>query len=71
MNNTDLNTLTTREAYILQLLTEGYDSSEISDMLYISTHTVKAHISAILKKLNAKNRTQAVYKAIKDGILKI
>ncbi len=70
MNTTDFNTLTTREAYILKLLTEGYGNSEIADILYVSVHTVKAHISAILKKLNARTRTQAVYIALKDGVIK-
>ena len=70
MNTTDFNTLTTREAYILKLLTEGYGTSEIADILYVSVHTVKAHISAILKKLNARPRTQAVYIALKDGVIK-
>ena len=70
MNTTDFNTLTTREAYILKLLTEGYGNSEIADILYVSVHTVKAHISAILKKLNARTRTQAVYIALNDGVIK-
>lgn len=69
MNRFEITTLTTRETYILQILTEGLDNKEIANILHISTHTVKAHISMILKKLNAKNRTQAVYKGLKDGII--
>lgn len=43
-----------REIEVLNLLTYGYENKQISQELYISTHTVKACISGILKKLNAK-----------------
>lgn len=61
--------LTQREVVILKLITEGYCNHQISKMIYISTHTVKAHISSIIKKLEAKNRTNAVYIAIKNHII--
>lgn len=52
--------LTNREKEVLKLLAKGYTNPEIAQMLYISPHTVKAHVAAILKKLNAKNRLLAV-----------
>ena len=61
--------LTEREITILKLITQGYDNLEISKTIFISIHTVKAHTSKIIKKLNAKNRTNAVYIAIKNNLL--
>lgn len=55
--------LTKREKEVLELLAKGYTNPEIAQMLYISPHTVKAHVAAILKKLNAKNRLLAVVAA--------
>lgn len=55
--------LTNREKEVLKLLAKGYTNPEIAQKLYISTHTVKAHVAAILKKLNAKNRLLAVVAA--------
>ena len=60
--------LTEREVLILDYMSEGYDNREIAAKIYVSIHTVKAHVSAIIKKLNAKNRTHAACKAIRIGI---
>ncbi len=60
--------LTEREYLILQQITEGYDNKEIAENIYVSVHTVKAHVSSIIKKLNAKNRTDAACIAIREGI---
>ncbi len=64
------NELCERELDVLHLLTYGYENKEISQKLYVSTHTVKACISSILKKLNAKNRTEAVSVAFRKKIIK-
>ncbi len=61
--------LTKREKTILRLITQGYRYAQISKIIYVSTHTVKAHISAIIRKLNAKNRTHAVYIAVVSHLL--
>ncbi len=61
--------LTQREKTILKLITEGYCNTQISEKVYVSIHTVKAHISSIIRKLDAKNRTNAVYIAITNNIL--
>lgn len=55
--------LTNREKEVLELLAKGYTNPEIAQTLYISPHTVKAHVAAILKKLNVKNRLLAVVAA--------
>lgn len=54
-----MNGLTEREAAILQCLTEGASNKLIARKLDITEATVKVHIKAILRKLQAKNRTQA------------
>lgn len=57
-----LNALTMREKEILHLVSNGMSNQQIATQLFISEHTVKAHISNILKKLNLSNRTQlAIY----------
>lgn len=60
--------LTSRERLILEFMTEGYENNEIAAKIYVSIHTVKAHVSTIIKKLNAKNRTEAACKAVRIGI---
>ena len=55
--------LTQREKEILHLVSNGMSNQEIADALFISDHTVKVHISNILKKLQLNNRTKlALYK---------
>lgn len=53
--------LTEREMEVLKYLTKGFDNEEIAKFLFISKHTVKAHMSAIIRKLKAKNRVNALY----------
>ena len=51
--------LTNREQEVLELLKCGYTNKEIAQKLYVSISTSKAHVTAILCKLNVKNRLQA------------
>ena len=53
---------TEREKEVLDLLAQGLNNKEISETLCISTHTAKVHIASIYKKLDAKNRVQALIK---------
>jgi two-component system, NarL family, response regulator NreC len=62
-------TLTTREREILQLTAEGKSSTEIGDMLVISSRTVEAHRSKIMKKLALRSMTDLIRYAIKRGLL--
>jgi len=62
--------LTEREFQVLHLIYEGKSDKEIAKKLNIEIRTAKAHVSNILKKLNAENRRQAVFIAIKKGIIK-
>lgn len=61
--------LTKREVAILKLITLGYQNIQISETIYISIHTVKAHIRSIIRKLDAKNRAHAVYIAVTNHLL--
>ena len=61
--------LTEREITMLKLIMQGYANSQISKKIFISIHTVKAHIGSIIRKLDAKNRTNAVYIALKNNLL--
>ena len=58
--------LTTREAQILKLMTEGYSNMEIAQILVISINTTKAHVANILQKLEVDDRLQAALKALKN-----
>jgi DNA-binding NarL/FixJ family response regulator len=59
--------LTPRESDILQLLAEGMSNKMIAQSLGISEHTVKFHLNAILGKLDAHTRTEAVTRAARLG----
>lgn len=63
--------LTTREHEVLRLLGEGLSNKEIASRLNVSDHTVKFHISAILGKLDASSRTEAVSHGIRRGLIVI
>jgi two-component system nitrate/nitrite response regulator NarL len=61
--------LTPRELEVLQLLAEGLANKAIALQLGISEHTVKFHVNAILAKLGAQSRTQAVVRATRLGLI--
>jgi len=61
--------LTEREREVLELLSMGYTNRELGDRLGISVHTAKFHVNAILEKLDATTRTEAVVRAARLGLL--
>jgi DNA-binding CsgD family transcriptional regulator len=61
--------LTPREIEMLNYLTQGYSNKKIARELNISEHTVKNHITSVLGKLNATDRTEAVVIAIRQGLI--
>ncbi len=63
--------LTPREEDVLHLLAEGTTNRAIAHRLNISEHTVKFHINAILGKLHAQSRTEAVVQAIRLGLIRV
>jgi DNA-binding NarL/FixJ family response regulator len=61
--------LTAREIEVLAAMADGASNKEIARRLDISFHTVKFHVAAILDKLEAESRTEAVVKASQLGIV--
>jgi DNA-binding NarL/FixJ family response regulator len=61
--------LTPREVQVLELLAEGLPNKAIADRLKISDQTVKFHVSSISAKLGAANRTDAVRRAVRRGLI--
>jgi two-component system, NarL family, response regulator YdfI len=61
--------LTPREVEVLQMLSAGLSNKEIAARLNISDHTVKFHVAAILGKLGAGSRTEAVSIGIRRGLV--
>jgi DNA-binding NarL/FixJ family response regulator len=64
-------TLTPREHEVLELLAEGLPNKSIAERLGISDQTVKFHVASICGKLGASNRTDAVRRAIRRGLISI
>ena len=61
--------LTARELEVLRLLSAGMTNKEIASRLGITEHTIKFHVNAILGKLDAETRTEAVVHAARLGIV--
>jgi DNA-binding NarL/FixJ family response regulator len=61
--------LTRRELEVLGMMAEGLGNRAIARQLGISTHTVKFHVAAILHKLHARSRTEAVTAGMRLGLL--
>jgi NarL family two-component system response regulator YdfI len=61
--------LSDRETEVLSLIAEGLSNKIIAYRLNISEHTVKTHVTAILAKMGAASRTEAVAQAIRRGLV--
>ena len=62
-----IKTLTPQQARVLGMLAEGLLNKQIAYELSVSEATIKAHVSAVLNKLNVDSRTQAVIRLTKIG----
>lgn len=67
--NHEANTLTIRELQVLEKLSDGLSATDIGLELFITQATVKTHLASIYRKLDSKNRIQAILAAKKVGLL--
>jgi DNA-binding NarL/FixJ family response regulator len=65
----DANALTVRELQVLEKLSDGLSANDIGLELFITQATVKTHLASIYRKLDSKNRIQAIIAAKKVGLL--
>jgi DNA-binding NarL/FixJ family response regulator len=63
--------ISAREEEVLQLVADGLSLPEVAARLYISVKTVKNHLASIYAKLEARDRTQAVLRAVRMGIIRL
>lgn len=61
--------LSAREIHILQLLADGASTTEAAEMLHLSEYTVRDYVSSLMKRLHARNRTEAAVKAMRLGLI--
>lgn len=61
--------LSERERAVLRRVAEGATNETIAGELYVSEKTVKSHLSAVFRKLDVRNRTEAAAKAIREGLV--
>ena len=66
-----LQDLTMREEDVLRGLCRGMTNEEIANDLVVSIETVKSHVSSLLRKLSAKDRTAAVVTAFREGLVQV
>ncbi|HZD44677.1 MAG TPA: response regulator transcription factor [Acidobacteriaceae bacterium] len=66
---TTVTDLTPRETEVLTCITQGRSNREIAEHLHISEKTVRIHVSAVLEKMGARDRTQATIFALQRGLV--
>ena len=67
----NLDKLTDRELEVLKYIMQGLTNKEIAEILIVTHHTVKAHVAAIIRKFEAKNRLDVAMIAQKSEFLNL
>ena len=60
--------LSDRESEVLEALCQGMSNKEMAEVLFVSSETIKSHVSTVIGKVGVKDRTQAVISAIRAGM---
>ena len=68
-NSAHATSLTARELEVLRLLAQGLRNKEMAARLYVSERTITFHLANIYQKLNVSGRTEALSKALAQGLL--
>lgn len=63
--------LSEREIEILKLAAQGLSNKEIASELFLSTRTIKAHLSSVFNKMNVSSRTEAIIKGAREGVISL
>jgi DNA-binding NarL/FixJ family response regulator len=66
-----LDVLTEREREVMVSIAQGHSNAEIAELLHMSVATVKTHVSRVLSKLDARDRTQLVVMAYQTGLVQL
>ena len=63
--------LTERELQVMYYVAEGLNNYEVAERMYLSVHTIKAHLESIYSKLSVHNKIQALVYAIKNNLINL
>ena len=63
--------LTARELQVMYYVAEGLNNREVAERMYLSVHTIKAHLESIYLKLSVHNKIQALVYAIKNNLINL
>ena len=59
---------TEREKELIDYMVQGYDNRQIGEKMFTTIHTVKAHMTSVMRKLGVHNRTAATYKILQEKL---
>jgi two-component system NarL family response regulator len=71
MERNENKNLTERELQVMYYVAEGLNNYEVAERMYLSVHTIKAHLESIYSKLSVHNKIQALVYAIKNKLINL
>jgi DNA-binding NarL/FixJ family response regulator len=69
ISNRDPNVLSDRELEVLQELTHGHSTKGVAERIHVSEETVKSYLKQVFRKLDVKDRTEAVAEGFRRGLV--